>query len=136
MATGPHLSADTPLHEHSVLRSDSIDEVRAFLGVKDIDIRPAQASADDARCKAAIDGVYLPRMYIGYMEYGVGMEMSALEPLDADYAVHVPLGGWIALRTGNHAVHCQAGRAAVVSPSNRNSLTTSDGCWFPSGPTH
>lgn len=128
MATGLRLSADTPLHEHSVLRSDSIDEVRAFLGVKDIDIRPAQRIPGDARCKAAIDGVYLPRMYIGYMEYGVGMEMSALEPLDADYAVHVPLGGWIDLHTGRHTVRCKAGHAAVVSPANRNSLTTSDGC--------
>lgn len=121
-------SVNTPLHEHSVLRSGSIDEVRAFLGVKDIDIRLAGCRPDSQGFNAAIDGVYLPRMYIGYMAYGISMEMSALEPLDTDYGLHVPLDGWIDLRTGDHAVHCDAGHAAVVSPANRNSLTTSDGC--------
>ncbi len=120
--------ARTPLAEHSVLRSDSCDETRAFLRNKYLDLRPTQARALSNGFSAAIDSAYLPRMYLAYMEYGTAVEMTALAPDQADYGVHLPLGGWVELRNGDQTIQCEAGHAAVVSPSNHLSLTASEGC--------
>lgn len=117
-----------PLGEHSVLRSNSFEEASAFLREKNLEMRPAHARSLAENFNAAIDAAYLPRMYIAYMEYGATLEMTALAPLEAGYGVHLPLGGSIAIRTGNQTVQCKAGCAAVVSPSNRFSLTTGGGC--------
>lgn len=121
-------SAGTPLREHRVLRSDRFDEAHAFLRNKDLEIQPTRVRSLADGFRAAIDAAYLPNMYVAYMEYSAALQMTSVAPLDADYSVHLPLDGWIDLRTGNRNFQCGGGGAVVVSPSNHLSLTASGGC--------
>lgn len=126
--TNLHQPAKTPLSEHGVLRSNSFDEAQSFLRNKNLEIQPTRAGSLSNGFNAAIDAAYLPRMYLAYMEYSAELEMTALAPLETDYGVHLPLGGNIELRNGNHILQCAAGRTAVVSPANRVGATMSGDC--------
>ena len=72
--------------------------------------------------------VALPSTYLYYAESCPALEHTRLTPLDFDYVIHVPLDGWIELRTENGSVRRGSGGAVIVSPTDRLSLTTSDGC--------
>jgi hypothetical protein len=77
----------TPLLENrSVFRSRDPDETRAFLTSKDFrfDVPARETASLDAR----FNGVYLPGMYLGYVQYGASVVVRAAGR--DDYWIQLP----------------------------------------------
>lgn len=121
-------SAATPLAEHGVLRSSSFDETWAFLRAKNYDIQPVRTRSLREHFDAAIGAVYLQHLTVAFMAYGTELEISSTAPLEADYCVHLPLDGWVKIRSGRDIVQRGSGHATIVSPSNHFSASLSGDC--------
>jgi AraC-like DNA-binding protein len=63
-----------------------------------------------------MNGVYLPNMYVGYLQYGIGATIRAA-PARNDYWVQLPIRGWLNAKFGTDTISCSARRAVVLSPT-------------------
>jgi AraC-like DNA-binding protein len=108
------------LENRTVFRSRDPDETRAFLTSKDFrfDLPARAAPALDAW----FNGVYLPGMYIGYVQYGAPVAVRAAGR--DDYWIQFPLRGHLEVKTGGAEVLCGGSRAAVASPTRTDYYET------------
>jgi AraC-like DNA-binding protein len=107
--------AAEPLLEHlRIFKSCDADETRAFLRGKDyrFEVPPRQASRLDAR----INGVYMPTVYLGYVQYGAASVALSPGQNRPDYWIQLPLRGNLAATVGHDTVACTPARAAIASP--------------------
>ncbi len=119
------VTTSTPLLERQrIFASRDTDETRAFLRGKEFrfDIAPRDAAALDVH----INGVYLPGMFIGYIQYGAPVSVRATAARD-DYWIQLPLRGGIETITGHASVACDTRRAAVCAPRQENLLRSDAG---------
>jgi AraC-like DNA-binding protein len=102
------------LETHPVVHSRDAEEARAFLRGKDfhLEMDPRQARDLDFR----INGVYLPSLFIGYIQYGPPARIRA-GPTRDDYWIQLPMCGRIEVVGGGDSIVCDPGRAAVASPT-------------------
>ena len=114
------------LDRHRIFGSTDAEETRAFLSTKQFDLELAPRDAD--KLDARINGVYMPGMYLGYIQYGpsVAVRTAARD----DYWLQLPLRGRLEVVNGRRGVICDTSRAAVASPCrNDYYLVKSDeGC--------
>src|SRR5918912_4476287 len=105
----------TPLLERQrIFHSRDADQTRAFLQTKEF--RFGVAARDARRLDVRINGVYLPGIYIGYIQYGSPVTVRT-NPARDDYWVQLPLRGVLETTVGEESVACDPRRAAVASPT-------------------
>jgi AraC-like DNA-binding protein len=98
-----------------IFQSRNAEETRAFLRGKnyDFELPPRQAAGLDTR----INGLYLPRSYIGYIQYGSASVSFSCGRDRTDYWIQLPLRGHLEGAIGRDAVACTPRRAAIASPA-------------------
>src|SRR5947207_13834666 len=100
-----------------VFRSRDSEETRAFLNEKQFrfDMAPRQRPALGAQ----LNGVYLPSMYLGYIEYGGAAVATTPTTGGAGYLIQISLRGGIEVAAGRTIISGDAGHAARTSPKRR-----------------
>jgi AraC-like DNA-binding protein len=111
VGTGPRLECRRIFH------SRDVGETRAWLRGKEFlfDLRGRQTVRPDVR----VNGVYLPSMYLGYLQYGVQAEISAAPTRD-DYWVHLPIRGSLDASFGGGNIACNPRRGVILSPTRHS----------------
>lgn len=112
------------LERQKIFHSRDAEETRAFLRGKEFrfDVMPRDARRLDVH----INGVYLPGMFIGYIQYGPPVTVQATPARD-DYWIQLPVRGCIETTTGHASVACDARHAAVCAPMQENLLRSGAG---------
>lgn len=102
------------LENRRIFHSRDAEETRVFLGGKEyrFDIAPRQARLLDAR----INGVYMPDLYVGYVQYGAASVALSPGLARGDYWLQLPLHGRLEAVVGRDHVPCDPSRAAILSP--------------------
>ena len=65
-----------------------------------------------------INGIYLPGMYLGYIQYGPPVEVRAVQR--DDYWIQLPIRGQLQVVSGKASVTCDARRAGIASPTRQD----------------
>jgi AraC-like DNA-binding protein len=114
------------LARHRIFHSGDTEEGRAFLATKQfsLDLAPGQKQPFDMR----INGVYLPGMYIGYIQYGPAVDVRAIRR--DEYWIQLPVRGRLEVVGGADAVTCDPARAAIASPTRSDYylIRSGEGC--------
>lgn len=98
-----------------ILHSRDIEETRAFLAARAIQLELLGSARDWAAFYVHYNGIYLKNMWLGYIRYGARVA-AHVSPSRGDYWVHFPLHGRIEVVTGWDSLDCDPQRAAVTSP--------------------
>ena len=107
--------SSAPLLEHlRIFHSRSAEETGAFLHAKDyrFGIARRQAGELDAR----LNGVYMPGVYLGYVQYGGAAVSLSPGGGRTDYRLHLPLRGHLHAMIDCDSVECDPCCGAIVSP--------------------
>jgi AraC-like DNA-binding protein len=118
------VGANPLLERQQIFRSREADETREFLRGKQFtfDVAPRLASQLDVR----INGVYLPGMYIGYIQYGAPVAIRT-GPARNDYWIQLPIRGHLETTVGKDIVVCDRSRASVSSPTRESRVCSDTG---------
>lgn len=112
--------APAPLLERKrIFHSSDVEATRAFL--RSVNFRFDPLGRDARRVDTRINGVYLPGMWLGYIQYGEAVAVRAMPARD-DYWVQLPLRGHIEGSIGRKDVACDPSRAVVYSSERDNVL--------------
>jgi len=108
-----------------VFRSRDSEETRAFLNEKQFrfDMAPRQRPALGAQ----LNGVYLPSMYLGYIEYGGAAVATTATSGRSDYWIQIALRGNIEVAAGRDVIACDAAHAALTSPNREPTVRSGPG---------
>jgi AraC-like DNA-binding protein len=111
------LSAAPMLESRRVFQSRDVDETRAWLRGKEFRFDPLGRPA--VRPDVRMNGIYLPNMYLGYLQYGVAATVQAA-PARNDYWVQLPVRGALDASFGGDSIACDSYRAVVLSPTRND----------------
>jgi AraC-like DNA-binding protein len=102
------------LERQRIFGSRDTDEVRAFLHSKEFqfDVSHRRSRQLDLR----VNGIYLPSLYIGYIQYGAPAEVRT-RPARDDYWLQLPIQDHIEVTVARERIACGPDRAAVSSPT-------------------
>ena len=100
------------LDRHRIFGSGDAEETRAFLCTKQFHLE--LAPRDAGRLDALFNGVYMPGMYLGYIQYGPSVAVRATAR--DDYWLQLPLTGQLEVVNAKRDVICDTRRAAIASP--------------------
>jgi len=103
------------LERQRIFRSREPDEPRAFLRGKEFRFDLSRRVA--RQLDLQINGIYLPGLYVGYIQYGSPAEIRA-GPTRTDYWLQLPIREQIEFTVARQCIVCDPGRAAVSSPTN------------------
>jgi AraC-like DNA-binding protein len=98
-----------------ILHSRDIEETRAFLSSRAVRLDLLGGERDRAAFHVRYNGVYLPRMWLGYLRYGATVA-ARVHPSRGDYWVHFPMHGRLEVSSGWRIENCDPLQAAVTSP--------------------
>jgi AraC-like DNA-binding protein len=103
------------LEQLRIFHSRSVEETGAFLRAKDyrFDVPRRQMRQLDAR----LNGVYMPGLYVGYVQYGGASVALSPSPARTDTWLHLPLRGQLEASIGCESIVCNPKLAAIVSPT-------------------
>jgi AraC-like DNA-binding protein len=104
------------LERHPIFSSRNAEEARAYLQAKEFDLEVAPRGAQNLDVR--INGIYLPGMYIGYVQYVAQVNVRAVQR--DDYWIQMPVSGQLEVVSGANSVICDASRAAVASPTRKD----------------
>ncbi len=92
------------LEQLCIFHSRNVEETAAFLRAKDyrFDIPRGQSHQLDAR----LNGVYLPGVYLGYVQYGGATVALSPSPARTDTWLHLPLRGSLEASVGRESIAC------------------------------
>ncbi|HEY7552735.1 MAG TPA: AraC family transcriptional regulator [Hyphomicrobiaceae bacterium] len=109
------------LDTQRIFGSRDPDEARAFLRAKEFrfDISRRVARQLDLR----INGIYLPGVYVGYIQYGAPGEIRTTPARD-DYWLQLPIQEEIEFEIARWRIACGPERAAVSSPTHELVIRT------------
>jgi AraC-like protein len=107
------------LERRPVFHSRNVDQTRAFLGAKEfrLDLDRRVVGHLDVR----INGVFVPSMYVGYIQYGAPVSVGAT-PVDPDYWLQLPIRGDFETTVGRESVPCDALHGVLLSPLRAYSM--------------
>src|SRR5262245_9211757 len=113
--TGMQPAAAPLLEQLRIFHSRNVEETGAFLRAKDyrFDIARRQAHQLDAR----LNGVYLPDLYLGYVQYGGAAVELSPSPARTDTWLHLPLRGRLEVSIGRESIVCTPQLATIISPT-------------------
>jgi AraC-like DNA-binding protein len=104
------------LEQLRIFHSRNAEETGAFLRAKDyrFDIARREVRQLDAR----LNGVYMPDVYMGYVQYGGASVALSPSPARTDTWIHLPLRGQLEADIGRESVVCNPQLAAIISPTH------------------
>lgn len=107
-----------------IFRTRDAEEARAFLSAREfrLDLSRGEAPHLDLR----IDGIFLPSLYLGRLQYGAAVEIRTSALCD-DYRLALPLRGSLEALIGSDDVAAKPGRAMLISPTLSNVVRTERG---------
>jgi AraC-like DNA-binding protein len=109
--------APAPLLERlRIFQSQDAEETRSFLRGKNYRLHLPRKPP--GRFDARINGIHLPRSYVGYIQYGAASVAFSPAQDRQDYWVQLPLRGNLRATVGHDDVACTPNRAAISSPTN------------------
>jgi AraC-like DNA-binding protein len=108
-----HLTA--PLEKQRIFRSRNPDEAVAFLHGKQFRFDLSRRAAKQLDLQ--INGIYLPNLYVGYIQYGSPATIQT-NPERDDYWLQLPIREHIEFTVAHRCISCGPHRAAVSSPTN------------------
>ncbi len=111
------------LESRRIFHSRDVDETRAWLGGKEFRFDPL--GRQSVRPDVRVNGIYLPNMYLGYLQYGVPAVVRAA-PTRNDYWVHLPIRGSLEASFGSDEIVCNPRRAVILSPTRDNNSVRLD----------
>ena len=102
------------LEQRPIFHSRNVEETGAFLRAKGyrFDIAGRQARHLDAR----LNGVYMPGLYMGYVQYGGASVVLSPSPARTDTWIHLPLRGQLGATIGRDNIVCNPNLATIISP--------------------
>src|SRR5215510_35747 len=103
------------LQTQRIFHSRAPDEARAFLHGKQFQFDFSRGTAKQLDLQ--INGVYLPALYLGYIQYGAPAEIRS-RPMRTDYWLQLPIREQIEFTIAGDRVVAGPGRAVVSSPIN------------------
>ena len=108
-----------------VFHSRDPEETRAFLEEKQFrfDMAPRQMR----ELGSQLNGVYLPSMYLGYIEYGGAAVATTATSGRSDYWIQISLRGNIEVAAGREIIGCDAAHAALTSPKREPTVRSGAG---------
>ncbi len=101
------------LEKQRIFASRDPDEAGAFLRGKEFRFELPRGTAKQLDMR--INGIYLPGLYVGYIQYGAPAEVRT-GPARNDYWLQLPIAEPIEFTVGRQCVACDPGRAVVSSP--------------------
>lgn len=103
------------LEKQRIFHSRDPDEARTFLRDKQFrfDLSHRVAAQLDVR----INGIYLPNLYVGYIQYGSPAEVRT-NPARNDYWLQLPIREQIEVTVAREGIVCGPCRGAVSSPTS------------------
>jgi AraC-like DNA-binding protein len=108
-----------------VFHSRDPEETRAFL--EDKQFRFDMAPRQMRELGSQLNGVYLPSMYLGYIEYGGAAVATTATSGRSDYWIQISLRGNIEVTAGREIIGCDAGHAALTSPKREPTVRSAAG---------
>jgi len=108
---------DALLECRPILQSRDIEETRAFLATRSMQLDVPGVHGDRAGFEVHYNGVYLPRMWLGYLRYGCTVVVRVF-PSRRDYWVHFPINGSIEIASTRSLFVYDPLHAAVTSPAD------------------
>jgi AraC-like DNA-binding protein len=103
------------LERQRIFHSRNPDEACAFLSGKEFRFDFSRRAAKQLDLR--INGIYLPSLYIGYIQYGSPAEIRT-NPARNDYWLQIPIQEHIEVTVARECVACGPDRAVVSSPTN------------------
>src|SRR5216684_9005483 len=103
------------LERQRIFHSRNPDEACAFLSGKEFRFDFSRRAAKQLDLR--INGIYLPSLYIGYIQYGSPAEIRT-NPARNDYWLQIPIQEHIEVTVARECVACGPDRAAVSSPTS------------------
>jgi AraC-like DNA-binding protein len=112
------LGATSVIGQRRFFESRDEEETRAFLHAKEFELELGRRDA--AALDVRLDGINLPEMYVGYVQYGpqITCWTGASRP---DYWIQFPIRGNLETIVGREHLAYDPSCAAVVSPSRHTS---------------
>ena len=106
-----------PLERYPLCRSRDLEEVIARV-YEQVGYKPIMATQKTSCADIRMNCVYLPSMYLSYVQYGAGVEVHLPYPMP-QYRLLLPLTGRVRSCVGDDSLVCDRGRAALTSPDHR-----------------
>jgi AraC-like DNA-binding protein len=102
------------LDRYRVFHSQDVDQTRAFLEGKGyrFDLSPRHVRM----LRTRINTVYMPGLYIGYIDYGSLPVTLSPGQTRSDFLVQLPMRGHLAASIGRESIDGSASRAIIASP--------------------
>jgi len=116
----------TLFERRPILRTRDFACAQAFLGERNIDLALSGERTDRAAFDVRYNGIYLPRIWLGYIEYGAAVT-ARVSPRRGDYWVHLPLRGGFESIMGGRSTECDSRRGAVASPRDTHVIHSRSG---------
>ncbi len=113
------------LENQRIFRSCDLGETRAFLSTKEF--RFETAARREEPLDVRINGVYLPGLYVGYIQYGAEVTVRT-NPQRPDFWVQIPIRGRIETTVGRDSFACDSRHAAISSPTRGIVMRSDAGC--------
>ncbi|HJS37507.1 MAG TPA: AraC family transcriptional regulator [Burkholderiales bacterium] len=110
-----------PLASRPILHSRDFEETRDFLRARHVRFDLQGGERDRAAFEVRYNGVYLPRLWLGYIRYGAPAA-SHVSPARADYWVHLPMHGRLSVVSGWSRLEYDPRHAALTSPPDEHTL--------------
>jgi AraC-like DNA-binding protein len=112
------------LEQLRIFHSRDVEETGAFLRAKDyrFDIARRQARQLDAR----LNGIYMPGLYMGYVQYGGASVVLSPSPARTDTWLHLPLRGQLEAGVGRESIVCNPNVGTVISPTRESCRLVSE----------
>jgi AraC-like DNA-binding protein len=104
-----------------ILHSRDIDATRAFLRSRHVRLDLTGGERERAGFEVRYNGVYLPRLWLGYIRYGASVS-SRVSPARGEYWVHFPMHGRLAVMQGSRSLEYDPLHAALTSPLDEHTL--------------
>jgi AraC-like DNA-binding protein len=114
------------LDRHRIFASDDVEETHAFLASKNFDLQLKHRHA--GKIDSRVNGVYMPGMYLGYIQYGP--EVAVRATARDDYWLQLPLQGQLEVVNTRKGVLCSTHRAGIASPCHNDYylVKSEEGC--------
>jgi AraC-like DNA-binding protein len=103
------------LERRPILRSRDFACAEAFLAERNIDLTLDGDAPDRSAFDVRYNGVYLPGLWLGYIEYGAPVT-ARVSPRRGDYWVHLPLRGAFESARGRVVTEANARNGVITSP--------------------
>jgi AraC-like DNA-binding protein len=114
------------LERRPILRSRDFACAQAFLAERSIELTLTGDAQDRTAFDVRYNGVYLPGIWLGYIEYGAAVTVG-VSPRRGDYWVHLPVRGAFASAMGGLVTECNPRRGVIASPRDMHVIRSRPG---------